>query len=126
MEKVLDASGHVASGFVWGNNYWLGSKKACEFINKHAPVVLSYELHKNHFENLTSIESPFPVEYKLVWAKHQSNWQIDISTFEKVIQIHMWLENLMNLTKYHLFLDHVACRHLLTTIVFQRRCQSTR
>lgn len=33
---------------------------------------------------MTEIESPFPVEYKLVWAKHHSRWQIDISTFEKV------------------------------------------
>lgn len=84
--KVLDASGHVAPGFVWGNNYWLGSRKACQFINSRAPVVLSHELRKNHFENLTYIESPFPVEYKLVWAKHHSSWQVDISTFEKVFE----------------------------------------
>lgn len=86
--KVLDASGHVAPGFVWGNNFWLGSKKACQFINKRAPVILSHEFHKNHFKNLTYIESPFPVEYKLVWAKHSSRWQVDISTFEKVIASH--------------------------------------
>ncbi|XP_031618020.1 nose resistant to fluoxetine protein 6-like [Contarinia nasturtii] len=83
--KLLDASGHVAPGFVWGNNFWLGSKKACQFINKRAPVVLSHELHKNHFKNLTYIESPFPVEYKLIWARHSSRWQVDISTFEKTM-----------------------------------------
>lgn len=81
---MLDASGQVAPGFVWGNNYWLGSKKACDYINTAAPVKLDHETHKNHFKNLTYIESPFPVEYKLIWAKHQSSWQIDISTFEKV------------------------------------------
>lgn len=81
---MLDASGHVAPGFVWGNNYWLGSQKACTFINKAAPVILSHELHKNHNKNLTYIESPFPVEYKLVWAKHHSQLQVDINTFEKV------------------------------------------
>ncbi|XP_055322373.1 nose resistant to fluoxetine protein 6-like isoform X2 [Sitodiplosis mosellana] len=84
-DSMLDASGHVAPGFVWGNNYWLGSRKACQFINSRSPVVLSHELHKNHFKNLTYIESPFPVEYKLVWAKHRSSWQIDISTFEKTM-----------------------------------------
>lgn len=83
-KQVLDASGHVAPGFIWGNNYWLGSKKACQFINEAAPVILSHKLHKNHFKNLTYIESPFPVEYKLVWAKHHSQLQVDISTFEKV------------------------------------------
>lgn len=85
--EVLDASGHVAPGFIWGNNYWLGSEKQCSFINHRAPVILSHELRKNHFKNLTYIESPFPVEYKLVWAKHRSHWQIDISTFEKVSEI---------------------------------------
>lgn len=85
--EVLDASGHVAPGFIWGNNYWLGSAKACSFVNQRAPVILSHELPKNHFKNLTYIESPFPVEYKLVWAKHRSQWQIDINTFEKVSEI---------------------------------------
>lgn len=85
--QVLDASGHVAPGFIWGNNYWLGSLKACTFVNRAAPVILSHELEKNHFKNLTYIESPFPVEYKLVWAKHRSQLQVDISTFEKVGKI---------------------------------------
>lgn len=89
--KVLDASGHVAPGFVWGNNYWLGSLKACTFVNQAAPVILSHELGKNHFKNLTYIESPFAVEYKLVWAKHQSHLQVDINTFEKVGKIIMVL-----------------------------------
>lgn len=81
---VLDSSGRVGTGFVWGNNYWLGSKKACELVNKPVRVVLSPDMPKNHFENLTEIGSPFPVEYKLLWVKHQSRWQLDITTFEKV------------------------------------------
>lgn len=83
--EVLDASGSVASGFVWGNNYWLGSKKACDLVNSPVRVVLSQNLPKNHLKNLTEIQSPFPVDYKLIWAKHRSQWQIDITTFEKVI-----------------------------------------
>lgn len=83
--QVLDASGSVASGFVWGNNYWLGSKKACDLVNSPVRVVLSKDLPKNHLQNLTEIQSPFPVDYKLIWAKHRSQWQLDITTFEKVI-----------------------------------------
>lgn len=81
---VLDASGHVGAGFVWGNNYWLGSKKACERVEEPTRIVLSHDLTKNHIENLTEIASPFPVGYKLIWAKHQSQWQLDINTFDKV------------------------------------------
>lgn len=81
---VLDASGSVGSGFVWGNNYWLGSKKACELANSPVSVVLSKDLPKNHVQNLTEIESRLAVEYKLTWAKHRSQWQLDITTFEKV------------------------------------------
>lgn len=81
---MLDASGQVAPGFVWGNNYWLGSNKECERINDPTKVVLSESLAKNHLVNLTEIASPFPVEYKISWAKHESRWQLDINTFEKV------------------------------------------
>lgn len=81
---VFDASGQVAAGFVWGNNYWLGSKKECERVNDPTKVVLSERLAKNHLVNLTEIASPFPVEYKMSWAKHESRWQLDINTFEKV------------------------------------------
>ena len=82
--SVLDASGHVGSGFVWGNNYWLGSKKACDFVNEPVSITLSRELPKNHRVNLTNDPSPFPVGYKLTWAKHRSQWQLDINTLEKV------------------------------------------
>lgn len=81
---VLDASGQVAAGFVWGNNYWMGSKKECERVNDPTKVVLSERLAKNHLINLTEIASPFPVQYKMTWAKHESRWQLDINTFEKV------------------------------------------
>lgn len=83
-KKVFDASGRVGSGFIWGNNYWLGSEKACLLANSPIRVVLSTKLPKNNFANLSIVESPFPVEYKLVWAKHQSRWQLDINTYEKV------------------------------------------
>lgn len=81
---MLDASGRVTSGFVWGNNYWFGSRKECERVNKPTHVVLSDNLSQNHVKNLTDIESPFPVENKLIWARHQSQWQLDINTFDKV------------------------------------------
>lgn len=81
---MFDASGRVGSGFIWGNNYWLGSKKACDLANAPVRVVLSTDLPKNNFVNLSTIETPFPVEYKLAWAKHQSKWQIDLNTYEKV------------------------------------------
>lgn len=81
---MLDASGQVSSGFVWGNNYWMGSKKECQRVNEPTHIVLSDDLPKNHLKNLTEIGSPFPVEYKLTWARHQSQWQLDINTFDKV------------------------------------------
>lgn len=91
--SVMDASGHVGAGFVWGNNYWLGSELACRRVDSPVRVVLSDRLTKNHISNLTEIASPIPVGYKMVWAKHNSKWQLDINTFDKVgfILADIWL-----------------------------------
>lgn len=82
---VLDASGFVGSGFVWGNNYWLGSQRACNFVNSPVRVALAENPPKNHIPNLTEIAAPIPVGYRVVWAKHYSKWQLDIKTFDKAI-----------------------------------------
>lgn len=81
---VLDASGYFDSGFTWGNNYWLGSQRACGLVNEPVRIILSDTVPKNHRANLTEIASPMPVVYKVVWAKHNSKWQLDIRTFDKV------------------------------------------
>lgn len=81
---VLDASGFVGSGFVWGNNYWLGSQRACNFVNTPVRVALAENPPKNHIPNLDEIASPISVGYRVVWAKHYSKWQLDIKTFDKV------------------------------------------
>lgn len=82
---MLDASGHIGSGFVWGNNYWLGSKHACQRIQTPTSLSLSNQYAKNHMINLTDISAPMNVEYRVVYIKHNSKWQLDISTFEKVL-----------------------------------------
>lgn len=81
---MLDASGQIGSGFLWGNNYWLGSKHACQRIRSPVAITLSKDIQKNHIENLTDIIPPMPIIYRVAYAKHYSELQLDISTFEKV------------------------------------------
>lgn len=49
--KMLDASGTPGSGFLWGNNYWLGSLSMCRYleprIKERVPVINSSALTSN-------------------------------------------------------------------------------
>lgn len=81
---MLDASGRPESGFVWGNNYWLGSKAACDTINTPVSLFLSTVNDRLNFKNLTETESTVPVEYRMVYARHYPKFQVDVRIMDRV------------------------------------------
>ncbi|XP_053664440.1 nose resistant to fluoxetine protein 6 [Anopheles marshallii] len=76
--KVLDASGSQESGFMWGHNHWIGSEKGCESTRTPLSITLSDRYRRNMKRNLVTALAPFELDYRIVFAKHQSAWQVDV------------------------------------------------
>lgn len=75
---VLDASAQIGSGFLLGNNHWLGSRRGCESVNTAFHVTLSDRFERLMKPDLLYDIAPFDVDYRMVYAKHRSPWQIEI------------------------------------------------
>lgn len=80
----MDASGRIDTAFVWGNNFWLGSKSSCARVTDPHPVRVDQRYSRNTSPNLTSIVSPIPIAYRMIYAKHFSPLQYDTKIYEKV------------------------------------------
>lgn len=76
--KTLDSSGQAGSGFLLGNNHWLGSEKGCESLKSPLHVTLSNRFERLMKPDLMHAVAPFEMNYRLVYAKHYSPWQIEI------------------------------------------------
>lgn len=75
---VLDASAQFGSGFLLGNNHWLGSRKGCESARTPFHVTLSDRFERLMKPGIMYDLAPFDVDYRIVYAKHNSPWQIEI------------------------------------------------
>ena len=82
--KVLDASGRTQPGFVWGNSFWLGSKRACEMLNNPKRIPLPLSSSRLMLPHIPEIATKVPVEYRMFHASHTSPIQFDSDTFEFV------------------------------------------
>ena len=81
---MLDASGHPTTGFVWGNNYWLGSHQACLQLNNPSIIHLALNEHRKNIVNLTDVGSPIALEYRMFYVNHESKMQLDLDLYNKV------------------------------------------
>ncbi|XP_011187423.1 nose resistant to fluoxetine protein 6-like [Zeugodacus cucurbitae] len=89
--KMYDASASLESGFTFGNNFWLGNIEVCHAVAQ--PVnfqVSSYLPHQMKAELLTSF-APFPVEFRVLYFRHNSSWQVDPIVTAFATRIHMGL-----------------------------------
>lgn len=74
--SVLDSSAKFETGFIFGNNFLFGSLKECEALKESHLVTLSKRFFRNMKTNLVDSVAPFDLEYNVVYAKHDSPWQI--------------------------------------------------
>lgn len=81
---VMDASGRMEAAFVFGNNFWLGSKSSCARITDPHPVRLDPRYQRSMLANLTAITAPMSITYRMVYAKHFSPLQYDLKIYDKV------------------------------------------
>ncbi|XP_018315300.1 LOW QUALITY PROTEIN: nose resistant to fluoxetine protein 6-like [Mycetomoellerius zeteki] len=79
--RVLDSSGEFQSGFLYGNNYWLGSRSQCFDTMNTA----SLQISKRHLLNNTLYRDPqkeippFKVNYFIAHFKHNSTLQYHVN-----------------------------------------------
>ncbi|KAJ6613713.1 hypothetical protein Bhyg_17720, partial [Pseudolycoriella hygida] len=96
--KVLDSSAKFEPGFILGNNFFLGSREECEMLQEKHYVTLSTRFLRNMKTNLVESVGPFDVEYNVVYAKHDSPWQIQTEFLltRKILQIGLCLPKSCN------------------------------
>jgi hypothetical protein len=81
---VLDASGNKGAGFVVGNTHWLGSKVTCDSIGQGYKITMSDRFQRNTVPDLLAANAPILLQFRMVYAKHSSPWQVDMQFLEEV------------------------------------------
>ncbi|KAI4476510.1 hypothetical protein M0804_013541 [Polistes exclamans] len=78
--QVIDASGEPKSGFIYGNNYWLGSRSQCEEAGNKNPFQLTEEVLQNNsrFRPIQDEFPPFEVKFFVANFRHNSTLQYHI------------------------------------------------
>ncbi|XP_011168771.1 nose resistant to fluoxetine protein 6 [Solenopsis invicta] len=82
--KILDSSGGPKPGFLYGNNFWLGSRSQCLDATNRIPFEIAERLILNNtrYHNPQNEFPPFEVNYIVAYLKHNST-----------LQYHMGLQN---------------------------------
>ncbi|XP_037717155.1 nose resistant to fluoxetine protein 6 [Drosophila subpulchrella] len=90
--KVLDASGTKPSGFVFGQNYWLGSREACHGVQRPVGITLSRNYERVMHYSILTQSAPFGMDYRVIYLRHRSPWQVEIKVMsEQVLHIGLCL-----------------------------------
>ena len=78
--RMLDASGQPTSGFISGNNFWMGSRQQCKYLSEKMPYALSEKKIKNNsvYRNPNKEFPPFQLNFFSVQAHHNSTVQYHI------------------------------------------------
>lgn len=84
---MLDASGVQEPGFIWGHNHWIGSEKGCEAAREPLSITVSDRYRRVMKPNLVAAMAPFDVGYRMVYARHQSAWQIEMKFQSEVSEL---------------------------------------
>ncbi|GAB0090979.1 hypothetical protein DMENIID0001_057670 [Sergentomyia squamirostris] len=72
--KVIDASGSVPEAFIWGSNFWLGSRQECNSLVDPIDLTLTDALITDH---LIYAQAPFTFDYRVVFINISTALQID-------------------------------------------------
>jgi Nose resistant-to-fluoxetine protein, N-terminal domain len=73
---VVDASAKLTSGFVTGNNFWLGSAHQCHsIVDGKVKLLLSDTIQRNVNPELLADNAPFIVEMKFALVETSSAFQ---------------------------------------------------
>lgn len=97
---------------MWGNNFWLGGERACYLLNNPPAIHMIRSAKRKMHENVTSIASKVPVEYRMFYASHQSTIQFDADLFNKsVLHIGLCLPQSCNQSESQTMAEHIFESH---------------
>jgi len=112
--QALDSSGEFESGFLYGNNFWLGSRSQCFDIMNRTP----FEFAKRHIFNNTRYRNPqnefppFQLNYFVAYLRHNSTLQYHVNIPNEVSSfflrlsrkkgVHIWTHFICNYIKLYL------------------------
>ncbi|XP_071564857.1 nose resistant to fluoxetine protein 6-like isoform X2 [Temnothorax nylanderi] len=84
--KVLDSSGGICnSGFLYGNNYWLGSRTQCLDTTNTAPHLQTSQrriLNNTLYRDLKEFP-PYQLNYFVAYLRHNSTIQYHVNMFDE-------------------------------------------
>lgn len=88
---VLDSSGEPKSGFIYGNNFWLGSKSQCLDLENTKPLELDPEFLKSILKhrNIDEEFPPFHLNYFIAHFYHNSTHQYQCRLRNEVSNSHL-------------------------------------
>ena len=98
--QALDSSGEFKSGFLYGNNFWLGSRSQCLDIMNRTPFEFAnrYILNNTRYRDSLNEFPPFQLNYFVAYIRHNSTLQYHINIFTEVSSFFLKLSRV-----YHLF-----------------------
>ncbi|XP_071629815.1 nose resistant to fluoxetine protein 6-like isoform X2 [Temnothorax longispinosus] len=100
--KVLDSSGGFKPGFLYGNNYWLGSRSQCLDMMNTVP------LNNMHYRDPRKEFPPFQMHYFVVHFRHNSIIYNHISMFnQNVITLGLCLPASCTINNLSLILERI-------------------
>ncbi|XP_013103772.1 nose resistant to fluoxetine protein 6 [Stomoxys calcitrans] len=108
--KVLDASGSKPPGFVFGQNFWFGSREACGAVRRPVGITLSDNYPRVMKQGIINDLAPFDMDYRVVYLKHRSPWQVEIKLMsEQVIHVGLCLPSSCHMTEIQsLMVDYIS------------------
>lgn len=71
---------------MWGHNHWIGSEQGCVAAQTPLSITLSDRYRRNMKPNLVKAMAPFDVGFRMVYAQHQSAWQVEMKFLSEVSQ----------------------------------------
>ncbi|XP_036139608.1 nose resistant to fluoxetine protein 6-like [Monomorium pharaonis] len=92
--KILDSNGGYKPGFLYGNNYWLGSRSQCLDAMNRRPLMISPQkiLNDKQYRDPQQEFPPFKINYFVAHFKHNSTFQYHINLLrEDVITLGLCL-----------------------------------
>ncbi|XP_034190365.2 nose resistant to fluoxetine protein 6-like [Osmia lignaria lignaria] len=79
--RMLDASGQPTSGYISGNNYWVGNRQECEFLSQKRQFPLSEKTIRNNsiYRNPAEEFPPFELNFFVAHLNQNGTVQYHIS-----------------------------------------------
>lgn len=102
----MDASAKPASGFMSGNNFWLGMHDQCKYVSNEFSIKLSDRYKRNMAPNLLEDTAPFEVEMRYAYVRHSSPYQVDFKIeLENVLHLGLCLPKSCSNNQIHALLQ---------------------